>query len=190
PWHRTPGDRGEAEMASRTLPAMKDSMGLRPRRAGAQQTILAGVLLLEIAVFAFLGKNFSTKTNAFEVTRLSVEIGLLALALTPVIITGGIDLSVGSMVGLAAVVLGSLWRDAGLPLPLAAAAALLCGLTGGGLNALVIARLNFPPLIVTLGTFSLFRGIAEGLTRGIENYFGFPPEFLFWGQGHVGGVVA
>jgi len=40
-------------------------------------------------------------------------------------------------------------------------------LTGGGLNALVIARLNFPPLIVTLGTFSLFRGIAEGLTRGI-----------------------
>src|SRR5205814_7622197 len=81
------------------------------------------------------------------------------------------------------------WRDAGLPLPLAAAAALLAGLIGGSLNALVIARLNFPPLIVTLGTFSLFRGIAEGLTRGIENYSGFPPEFLFWGQGYVGGVI-
>src|SRR5438094_2417470 len=99
-------------MASRTLPAMKDSMGLRPRRAGAQQTILAGVLLLEIAAFAFLGKNFFTGTNAFEVTRLSVEIGLLALALTPVIITGGIDLSVGSLMGLSAVVFGMLWRDA------------------------------------------------------------------------------
>src|SRR5438132_150025 len=146
-------------------------------------------LALEVAIFSAIAENFFTWGNFFEMVRFSVELGLLALALTPVIITGGIDLSVGSMMGLAAVVLGSLWRDAGLPLPLAAAAALLCGLTGGGLNALVIARLNFPPLIVTLGTVSLFRGIAEGLTRGIENYSGFPPEFLFWGQGHVGGVV-
>src|SRR5438105_6135913 len=98
-------------MASRTLPATKDSVALRPRRAGAQQTILAGVLLLEITAFAFLGKNFFTRTNAFEVTRLSVEIGLLALALTPVIITGGIDLSVGSLLWLSAVLFGMLWRD-------------------------------------------------------------------------------
>ena len=54
------------------------------------------------------GHNFLTAANAFEITRLSVEMGLLALALTPVIITGGIDLSVGSMMGLAAVVLGAL----------------------------------------------------------------------------------
>ena len=84
-------------------------------------------------------------------TRLSVELGLLALALTPVIITGGIDLSVGSMMGLAAVVMGALWRDAHLPMMLAAALTLLIGLLGGGLNALMIARLKFPPLIVTLG---------------------------------------
>ena len=51
------------------------------------------------------------------------------------------------------------------------------------------ARLNFPPLIVTLGTFSLFRGMAEGLTRGIENYSGFSPQFLFLGQGYVGAVI-
>ncbi len=57
------------------------------------------------------------------------------------------------------------------------------------LNALIITRLNFPPLIVTLGTFSLFRGVAEGLTRGIENYSGFPRGFLFLGQGYVGGLV-
>ena len=71
------------------------------------------------------GNNFSSPANAFEVTRLSVEVGLLALALTPIIITGGIDLSVGSMMGLAAVVLGALWRDAGLPMPLAVALTLL-----------------------------------------------------------------
>src|SRR5215510_5730018 len=107
------------------------------------------VLILECAVFSFTGTNFFTAANAFEITRLSVEVGLLALALTPVIITGGIDLSVGSMMGLAAVVLGALWRDAHLPIALAAAATLLIGLLGGGLNALLIARFSLPPLIVT-----------------------------------------
>src|SRR5947207_2316443 len=161
----------------------------RERLFPNNEWVLLLVILIEGAIFSVTGNNFLTAANAFEITRLSVEVGLLALALTPIIITAGIDLSVGSMVGLAAVMLGSLWRDAGLPLPLDAAAALLCGLTGGGLNALVIARLNFPPLIVTLGTFSLFRGIAEGLTRGIENYSGFPPRFLFLGQGYLGGLV-
>jgi rhamnose transport system permease protein len=151
--------------------------------------VLLLLVVAECAIFAVTGRNFLTSDNAFEVTRLSVELGLLALALTPIIITGGIDLSVGSMMGLAAVVLGSLWRDAGLPLPLAATLALLVGAAGGGLNAVMITRLRFPPLIVTLGTFSLFRGVAEGMTRGVENYSGFPDSFLFLGQGYVGGIV-
>src|SRR5437764_4789505 len=151
--------------------------------------VLLLLILIEGAIFSVTGNNFLTAANAFEITRLSVEVGLLALALTPIIITAGIDLSVGSMMGLAAVVLGSLWRDAHLPIVAAAAIALLVGVAGGGLNALMIARLRFPPLIVTLGTFSLFRGIAEGVTRGIENYSGFSPRFLFLGQGYVGGLV-
>src|SRR5215471_766540 len=69
------------------------------------------ILLVEAGVFSLVGNNFLTAVNGFEVVRSSVEIGLLALALTPVIISGGIDLSVGSMMGLAAVVFGSLWRD-------------------------------------------------------------------------------
>jgi rhamnose transport system permease protein len=154
-----------------------------------REWLLLVVLLLECGVFALTGGNFLTAANSFEVTRLAVEVGLLALALTPIIITGGIDLSVGSMMGLAAVVLGALWRDAGWPMPLAIGAALLVGVLGGALNALLIARLNFPPLIVTLGSFSLFRGLAEGVTRGIENYSGFPPRFLFLGQGYVGGLI-
>ncbi|MFN0086175.1 MAG: substrate-binding domain-containing protein [Blastocatellia bacterium] len=154
-----------------------------------QEWALLIVLLIECAIFSVTGENFLTANNGFEITRLSVEIGLLALALTPVIITGGIDLSVGSMMGLSAVALGGLWHDAGLPLPVAAAATLLVGLLGGGLNALLIARLNLPPLIVTLGAFSLYRGLAEGLTRGLESYRGFPAEFLYLGQGYLGGVV-
>src|SRR5215472_12607264 len=118
-----------------------------------------------------------------------VEIGLLALALTPIIISGGIDLSVGSMMGLAAIVFGGLWRDLHWSLPLAALGTLLVGLAGGALNGLLIARLQLSPLILTLGTFSLFRGIAEGLTRGVDNYSGFPAGFLYLGQGYIAKIV-
>src|SRR5229473_2829622 len=168
-------------------PVVKTEAPWRERLFPNNEWILIVVLLVECGIFSVTGNNFLSTSNAFEITRLSVEIGLLALALTPIIITGGIDLSVGSMMGLAAVVMGSLWRDAHLPMALAATLTLLLGLIGGGLNAFMIARLNFPPLIVTLGTFSLFRGIGEGLTRGIENYSGFSPHFLFLVQRSVGG---
>lgn len=151
--------------------------------------VLLLVIVVECLIFSLTGNNFLSAANAFEITRLSVEMGLLALVLTPIIITGGIDLSVGSMIGLSAVVLGGLWRDAHLPIAVAAVLTLLVGIGGGSLNAIMISRLKFPPLIVTLGTFSFFRGIAEGLTRGIENYSGFPASFLFLGQGYVGGLV-
>ena len=121
--------------------------------------------------------------------KFSVEIGLLALVMTPIILTGGIDLSVGSLLGLCAVSFGKLWRDAALPWPLAAALTLAVGALAGGMNALLITRLRLPPLIVTLGSFSLFRGLAEAITRGVDNFTGFPPDFLLWGQGYYGGVI-
>lgn len=147
------------------------------------------VILCECAIFAFAADNFFTFANGFEIVRLSVELGLLALALTPIIITGGIDLSVGSTMGLTAVVLGSLWRDVHLPLALAVVVTLLTGAACGLLNAALIAGLELPPLIVTLGTFSLYRGVAEGLTGGIENYSGFGGKFLFLGQGYIAGIL-
>ena len=143
----------------------------------------------EMALFTAIARNFATVGNFFEVTRLSVELGLLAIAMTPIVITGGIDLSVGSMMGLAAVVFGAANRDWQVPVPAAAALALLVGCAGGGLNAVLIARLNIPPIIVTLGTFSLFRGIAEGLTEGAVNYTGFPARFIALGQGYLWGVI-
>jgi ribose/xylose/arabinose/galactoside ABC-type transport system permease subunit/ABC-type sugar transport system substrate-binding protein len=146
-------------------------------------------LVIEVVGFSVVAENFLTIGNLFEVLRFSIELGLLAVALTPVLVTGGIDLSVGSMMGLAAVVFGALWRDAHLPLLVAALMAVLLGCAGGGLNALLIARLKIPALIVTLGSFSLFRGIAEGMTHAAENYTGFPAAFLVLGQGYVGGVI-
>ncbi|HEY2588943.1 MAG TPA: substrate-binding domain-containing protein [Tepidisphaeraceae bacterium] len=165
-----------------------------PHRASipAQQKILIGLLVLELLVFSTIGlatnNNFVTTGNFFEVLRLSVELGLLALAMTPVIVTGGIDLSVGSLLGLCAIVMGMLWHDAGLPLGVAVVLALGVGILGGGLNALLITRLRIPPLIVTLGTYSLFRGVAEGITGGAKNYTNFPASFLFLGQGQIGPV--
>ena len=154
---------------------------------GEWRLILA--VLAEIALFAVVAPNFLTVGNFFEVTRLSVELGLLAVALTPVIIGGGIDLSVGAMLGLSAVVFGAAHKDFGLSIPLAAVSAVIVGAAGGALNALLIARLEIPPLIVTLGSLSLFRGIAEGITHAATNYTDFPRSFLALGQGYLGGVI-
>jgi rhamnose transport system substrate-binding protein len=151
--------------------------------------VLLVALVLQIAIFSGVAQNFFTQENFFEVVRFSVELGLLALALTPVIVTGGIDLSVGSMMGLAAVVFGGAVKDLHLPVAVAAILVLATGCAGGGLNAVLISKLKLPPLIVTLGTFSMYRGIAEGITRGAVNYTDFPASFLYLGQGYFGSVV-
>src|SRR5688500_17010160 len=143
------------EVISQARAPLKTEQALSERLFPNNEWILLIVIGVECLVFALAGNNFLTSGNAFEITRLAVEIGLLALVMTPIIITGGIDLSVGSMMGLSAVVMGGLWRDAGVSMPVAIAITLLVGLVGGALNAAMITRLKAPPLIVTLGTFSL-----------------------------------
>jgi rhamnose transport system permease protein len=93
------------------------------------------------------------------------------------------------MLGLAAVVFGAVFHDWHLPIAAAVFAALVVGAAGGALNAALIARLGIPPLIVTLGTLSMFRGIAEGMTHAAVNYSGFPSGFLRLGQGYLWGFV-
>ena len=152
------------------------------------ETILLLVLAMEWFYFNSVGRNFGSLDNSYDILRHSVEIGLLALAMTPVILTGGIDLSVGSLLGLCAILFGKLWRDAGLPIPVAAACTLGLGALAGGLNAALITWLRLPPLIVTLGTYSLFRGLAEAITRGVDTFTTFPASFLQLGQERAFGV--
>ena len=161
----------------------------RPALFPNGEWIVLLALCLEGLLFALTAPNFATVGNFFEITRLGVELGLLALALTPVLVSGGIDLSVGAMMGLSAVLFGAAFTDLGLPVPAAACVSLAAGALGGALNAALVARLGIPPLIVTLGTLSLFRGISEGLTHGAINYTGFPDGFLRLGQGYLGGVL-
>jgi len=157
----------------------------------SHEGILFLVLVAEWVFFYHFGTTvnrhdvvvgFGTIDRQFDILRHSCEIGLLALALTPIILTAGIDLSVGSLLGLCAILFGMLWHDAGLSIPVAAAGALAVGALGGGLNAVLITWLRLPPLIVTLGTYSLFRGLAEAITRGAVTYTDFPASFLFLGQ--------
>ena len=152
------------------------------------ESILVLLLLAEVIYFSAAGRRFSTADNVANIVRHSVEIGLLALVMTPIILTGGIDLSVGSTLGLCAVLFGKLWRDAGLPPWAAGLCTLGVGALCGGFNALLITRLRLPPLIVTLGTFSLFRGLAEAITQGVDAFTNFPESFLFLGTGRIAGV--
>src|SRR3954464_296814 len=108
------------------------------------ETLLFVVLVAEWLFFYFAGTTtnrrgvivgFGTVDRQFDILRHSCEIGLLALALTPVIITAGIDLSVGSLLGLCAILFGKLWHDGGLSIPVAAALTLVIGGIGGGVNA-------------------------------------------------------
>src|SRR5207247_1824076 len=91
--------------------------------------------------------------------------------------------------GSAAVVFGAACHDWHLPIAAAATVAVLVGLAGGALNALMVAGLGVPALIVTLGSMSLFRGVAEGMTHAAVNYSGFPADFLRLGQGYLWGIV-
>jgi rhamnose transport system permease protein len=162
--------------------SLQRAVGLR------HETVLLAVILLEVLYFNSVGRNFGTAANVANILRQSVEIGLLALVMTPVILTGGIDLSVGSLVGLCAVAFGMLWEGAGLSPWSAALGAIGVGTLGGALNAALITRLSLPPLIVTLGTFSLFRGLAEAFTGGTKAYTNFPGAFLALGNGFALGV--
>jgi ribose/xylose/arabinose/galactoside ABC-type transport system permease subunit len=154
------------------------------------EVVLLLVIALEVVLFSALGRRFLDGTNVSNIFRHSVEIGLLALAMTPVILTGGIDLSVGSMMGLCAVCFGIFVNEAEMSPLVAGVLSVGIGALGGGLNALLIARFNLPPLIVTLGTFSLFRGLAEALTEGAKSYSGFPESFLALGNSDIAGIPA
>jgi rhamnose transport system permease protein len=154
------------------------------------ETVLLLLLVLEWFYFNSVGRHFGTLDNTFDIIRHSVEIGLLALVMTPIILTGGIDLSVGSLLGLCAILFGKLWRDAGLSPWAAGACVFGIGGLAGGLNAVLITQLRLPPLIVTLGTYSLFRGLAEAITHGVDTFTNFPATFLFLGQERWLGVPA
>jgi rhamnose transport system permease protein len=150
------------------------------------ETILFLILVCVMGTLAVYNDRFLTSANLLNQGRLMTEVGLIVIAMTFVIITGGIDLSVGSTVGLSAILVGVFWK-LGLPLPLAAFLAIVVGSVGGFLNGLIITRFRVPPLIATLATLALYRGLAEGISQA-QSVRGYPAWFLSIGQGNLFGV--
>lgn len=124
-------------------------------------------LIFVFALFAFIApESFRSGRNLETIARQTTIVGICALGMTLVIIMGGIDLSIGSMVALGTVVIATTLKSFDTPQPLIAAiaAVAVCGLCGA-LNGLVITRLRVVPFIVTLGMMLLVRGAAKGLSK-------------------------
>jgi len=148
------------------------------------ETFLALLLVVVLIVLSFQSDRFFTVSNLLNQGRLMTEIGLIAIAMTFVIATGGIDLSVGSILGLTAILTGVFWQNVGMPLPAAAAAAIAVGTLAGFVNGAIITRFGVPPLIATLATLALYRGLAEGISQA-RSVRGYPDWFYVLGQGEV-----
>jgi rhamnose transport system permease protein len=159
----------------------------RLRWLSLQEAVLAGVLLIALITLSFLSDRFFTSANLLNQTRFLSEVALLAVPMTFLIIMGGIDLSVGSIVAFSAVLLGFSWLVLGFPLWLAVLVGIAGGTLAGYLNGLVIVYLGVPPLIVTLATLAIFRGLAYGISES-RSFNGFPDSFAFWGSGEIAGL--
>jgi rhamnose transport system permease protein len=153
----------------------------------SQELVLLLALAGALAVLSVTANHFMTVGNLLNQGRLMTEVALVALPMTFIIITGGIDLSVGSMMGLTVILLGVLWKNVGLPLPLAVLGAVLASCFCGFFNGLLITRVRVPPLIMTLATLALYRGLAEGISQA-RSVRGYPEWFFVLGQGEVLGV--
>ena len=152
----------------------------------SREVVLLGVLIVLMIVMSLLSPLFLTLGNLLNTSRFFVEVGLMALGMTLIIITGGIDLSVGSNLALVSVAVGFSFA-AGLPLPLAIVFGLVVGVAAGLFNGLFITLLDLHPLVVTLGTFALFQGLAYGLSKA-EAVSDFPGWFAYFGQAYLGPV--
>lgn len=148
--------------------------------------LLVVLLIVVTIVNARLSPFFLNRTNLLRTTSDFLEIGILMLPTVFIIMTGNIDLSIASILGLAASLMGWLFMR-GSNIWLAVAVALLVSVVAGLVNGVLIARLKLPALVVTIGTLSLYRGLAYALL-GDQAARGYPPSFTYLGQGTLGGT--
>ena len=148
--------------------------------------VVLAVILLS-AVLAASSDAFLTTANLFSVMRAFSLTAIMAVGQTIVILTAGIDLSVGSIMGLSGLLTAMIIRD-GYPVELAVVAGLVTGSGVGLCNGLMITKLRLPPFIATLGTLSMGRGLMYWITHGWPVTLSFEHPFLSLGQGYVGPI--
>ncbi|NLO85142.1 MAG: ABC transporter permease [Clostridiales bacterium] len=158
------------------------------------ESFLVLIIFLEFVVFGTLNSKFLNITRLFNSLNQFLPICIISLAVTFVMITGGMDIQAGSIVGLTSIVVGVLWNDAGLNIFAACAVALIAGGLCGALSGFFVAFTGVQPMVVTLGGSFLYSGLALAVTnmsateayQGISN---FPEAFRAISKTKVFGVV-
>lgn len=143
-------------------------------------------LIVLFALLAVASPNFLTAVNLSSVVRQTAVINIMSLGMTLVIISGGIDLSVGAILAMGGL-MGTMAMQAGLPISAGIAIGISTGLFWGGVNGTLVTRLRINPFIVTLGTLGIVRGLTLIISNGLPVHQ-VPREFSFLGEGTLLGV--
>ena len=146
--------------------------------SGAHQKLLAfaGLIVLLIG-FSLASPNFMQTANMITILQATSVNGVLAIAATLVIVSGGIDLSVGTLMTFCAVIAGVLLTNLGLPIYIGVPGALLAGVASGALTGFLIAKMKIPPFIATLGMMLVFKGLSLAISGARPIYFNDTPGF-------------
>ncbi|MFN3845195.1 MAG: ABC transporter permease [Paracoccaceae bacterium] len=170
-----------------TLPAA--SVPKKPA-SGAQQKLLALASLIALLVFFSLASpNFLQTSNILAILQATSVNGVLAIAATLVIITGGIDLSVGTLMTFCAVMAGVILTNAGMPLPLGVVGAIAVGAICGTISGMLVAKMKIPPFIATLGMMLILKGLSLVISGTKPIYFNDTPGFSEISTGSLIGKI-
>ncbi|MFG6458681.1 ABC transporter permease [Roseateles sp. BYS96W] len=159
-------------MSSRALPFVAVASP-----AAWQRLLAFASLVVLVLVFGAASSNFLQTDNLVSILQATAVNGVLAIACTLVIVSGGIDLSVGCLMTFCAVIAGVVLTHWGLPLPLGVLAAVACGAACGGLSGWLVAQLRIPAFIATLGMMMLLKGLALVVSGSKPIYFLDTPGF-------------
>ncbi|MEC3386064.1 autoinducer 2 import system permease LsrD [Bacillus thuringiensis] len=154
--------------------------------------VLIVLLLIEFILFSFINRDFLNISNLLFSTNDFLFIAIAAIPMTFVIVTGGIDVSVGSIMGLTSILIGVLWMN-GIHILLAVIMALIVSCLAGALNGFIIKMTDVEPLVVTLGTMFLYGGIALVISggagaSGYEGISGLPDAYVQLANGSFIGI--
>jgi ribose transport system permease protein len=170
---------------SRSLSRFKPRGGLSGDNL-TTATLLVSFIVLCL-VFAWQSDTFLTLTNFENIAKQLAVVGIVSIGMTMVLISGGVDISIGSVAALAGVVTSIFWIERDVPLGISTVIGLLSGVVVGFLNGFTITVLKVNPLITTLASFSIVRGLAFVLSQGQPNQLN-NEAFKFIGRGEILGV--
>ena len=175
-----------ARLRGRSAPKISGQPGIGDLIYRSGGAALIGVIVVWV-FFAIANPHFLTMVNQANIGRQMAVVAIVSIGMTVVIMSGGIDLSVGSIIGLAGTLLASAMVQASLDPVVGTLVALAAGIAIGLLNGVLVAYLRVPPIVATLATLSIARGIALTYTNGLP-LSGIAETYSFLGRGNLGPI--